>query len=56
MTEPLFGAVRIYFPKQVGRWIIVPGPAQTSFAVYKKPNCFHIFMTELLLGWEWADD
>jgi hypothetical protein len=55
MTESLFRAAKFYYPKQVGRWIITPGPAETSFAVYKKPNRFHIFMTELLLGWEWID-
>jgi hypothetical protein len=56
MTDStVFVAPKFYWPKQVGRWIIIPGPTNTSVAAYKKPNRFHIFMTELLLGWEWVD-
>jgi hypothetical protein len=56
MTELFSRAAKGYFPKRMGRWIITPGPAEISFAVYRKPNHFHIFMTELLLGWEWVND
>lgn len=41
----------INIPEPVGWWKIGYG---TSFAVYKKPNRFHRFMTTLLLGWRWT--
>ena len=44
----------INLPEPVGWWKIGYGNYGTSFAVYKKPNRFHRFMTTLLLGWRWT--
>jgi hypothetical protein len=40
----------------VGHWVL--GRTDYSsirFAIFKKPNRFHRFMTNLLLGWKWED-
>jgi hypothetical protein len=44
-------------PAPMGYWVIGKSNwGQTQFAIYKKPNKLHRFMTKLLLGWEWLDN
>ena len=43
----------LQLPEPVGYWRITPSPNHTQFAVYKRLNRFHRFMTTLLLGWKW---
>jgi len=40
-------------PRQVGTLFILTGPYQTGFAVYRKPNFFHLWMMRLCFGWKY---
>ena len=56
MNKPQMNDFQLKFvapPEPVGYWLITPSPNHTQFAVYKRLNRFHRFMTTLLLGWKW---
>jgi hypothetical protein len=52
--ESLYQLVSPPTPK--GYWILQQSSyGRVQFAVHKKPNKLHRFMTKLLLGWDWVD-